>query len=78
VYDINEYVKIPIMGCGGITNWRDAVEFFLAGASVVQVGTAIGMEEPKVFKDIIRGLISYLKKKGYRSVRDLVGKAHRT
>lgn len=77
VYDINECVKTPIMGCGGVSNWRDAVEFLLAGASAVQVGTAIAMEAPSVFQDITRGLTAYLKRKGYRSVNELVGKAHR-
>jgi dihydroorotate dehydrogenase (NAD+) catalytic subunit len=77
VYDISECVKTPIMGCGGISDWRDAVEFLLAGASAVQVGTAIAMEAPSVFEDINRGLTSYLKRKGYRSVNELVGKSHR-
>lgn len=77
VYDISECVKTPIMGCGGVSDWRDAVEFLLAGASAVQVGTAIAMEAPSVFQDINRGLTAYLKRKGYRSVNELVGKAHR-
>ncbi len=77
VYDISECVKTPIMGCGGISDWRDAAEFLLAGASAVQVGTAIAMEKPSVFKDINRGLTVYLKRKGYRSVKELVGKSHR-
>ena len=78
VYDIAETVKTPIMGCGGITDWRDAVEFFLAGASAVQVGTAIAVEDPSVFNAINRGVAVYLKKKGYRSVKDIVGKSHRS
>ncbi len=77
VYDISECVKTPIMGCGGITDWRDAVEFLLAGASAVQIGTAIAMEAPSVFQDINCGLTDYLKRKGYRSVNELVGKSHR-
>ncbi|MCK5628120.1 dihydroorotate dehydrogenase, partial [Candidatus Bathyarchaeota archaeon] len=40
VYDIYERVKIPIIGCGGVSNWRDAMEFFFAGSSAVQIGTA--------------------------------------
>ena len=79
VYDIFEALpEIPIIGCGGVTDWRDAVEFFLAGASAVQVGTAVATEEPKVFEDINKGLTIYLKKKGYRSVKDLVGLSHQT
>ena len=50
VYDIYESVKMPIFGCGGITDWRDAVEFLLAGASAVQIGTAIALEDPACSK----------------------------
>jgi dihydroorotate dehydrogenase (NAD+) catalytic subunit len=76
VYDVFESVKIPIFGCGGITDWRDAVEFFLAGASSVQVGTAVGLENKMVFRAINRGIASYLKKKGYGSVKEVVGLCH--
>ena len=76
VYDIYEKVKTPIIGCGGITDWRDAVEFFLAGASAVQIGTAIALKNPSVFKDINRGVDAYLKKKGFRSVKEIVGLSH--
>jgi len=77
VYDIFEALpETPIIGCGGVTDWRDAVEFFLAGASSVQVGTAVATDEPKVFEDINKGLTIYLKKKGYGSVKDIVGLSH--
>ncbi|HTY74205.1 MAG TPA: dihydroorotate dehydrogenase [Candidatus Nanoarchaeia archaeon] len=77
VYDIFEALpETPILGCGGVTDWRDAVEFLLAGASAVQVGTAVATEDPKVFENITRGLSNYLKKKGYRSVKDIVGLSH--
>jgi dihydroorotate dehydrogenase (NAD+) catalytic subunit len=77
VYDISECIKVPIMGCGGISNWRDAAEFLLAGASALQVGTAVATESPCVFQQISEGLTSYLKRKGYKSVNEIVGKAHR-
>jgi len=77
VYDIYEQVKVPIIGCGGITNWRDAVEFLLAGASAVQIGTVIAMKGPRVFKAITRGIDAYLKRKGFRSVEEIVGLSHR-
>ncbi len=76
VYDVFEAVKVPIFGCGGIIDWRDAVEFLLAGASAVQVGTAIALDEPGVFQDINRGIAGYLKTKGYGSVEDIVGLSH--
>jgi len=78
VYDIYERVKVPIIGCGGITSWRDAVEFMLAGASVVQIGTAVALKGPNVFKSIARGIDVYLKRKGFRSVNEIVGLAHRS
>ncbi|MCW4024008.1 MAG: dihydroorotate dehydrogenase [Candidatus Bathyarchaeota archaeon] len=77
VYDIAEKVDVPIVGCGGVSDWRDAVEFFLAGASAVQVGTAIATEDVAVFKNITRGVESYLRKKHARSVQDIVGLSHR-
>lgn len=77
VYDISECIKAPIMGCGGISNWRDATEFLLAGASALQVGTAVAMKSPGVFREISQGLSRYLKRKGYKSVNEIVGKAHR-
>jgi dihydroorotate dehydrogenase (NAD+) catalytic subunit len=78
VYDLYEQVKKPIVGCGGITTWQDAVEFLLAGASAVQIGTAVALETPNVFHVINRGVKAYLKKKRYRSVQEVVGVAHRT
>jgi dihydroorotate dehydrogenase (NAD+) catalytic subunit len=78
VYDICERVKVPVMGCGGITNWRDAVEFYLAGASAVQVGTAIALNGSGVFQTINRGVEAYLKKKKFRSVTEIVGLSHRS
>ena len=77
VYDIFEAdLKVPIFGCGGVTDWRDAVEFLLAGASAVQVGTGIASEEPSMFQTINKGLQSYLEKKGYGSVKEIVGLSH--
>jgi dihydroorotate dehydrogenase (NAD+) catalytic subunit len=77
VYDIYEALpKTPIIGCGGVTNWRDAVEFILAGSSAVQVGTAISTENLNVFQAISLGMTNYLKKKEYRSVKEIVGLSH--
>lgn len=78
VYEIYREVDVPIVGCGGITSWRDAVEFMLAGASAVQVGTAIATRGLGVFKSITRGIDIYLKRKGFRSVKEIVGLSHRS
>lgn len=77
VYEIYREVDVPIVGCGGITSWRDAVEFMLAGASAVQIGTAIATKGLSVFKSITRGVNLYLKRKGFRSVKEIVGLSHR-
>jgi dihydroorotate dehydrogenase (NAD+) catalytic subunit len=79
VYDIREELPdVPIIGCGGVVDWRDAVEFFLAGASAVQVGTAIALENIDVFQAITKGVETYLRKKHYRSVKEIVNLAHRS
>jgi len=77
VYEIYEQVKVPIIGCGGITNWRDAVEFLLAGATAVQIGTAVAIKGSGVFKAVAQGINAYLKKKGLKSVEEIVGLSHR-
>lgn len=76
VYDIADAVDIPIIGCGGISNWRDAAEFFLAGASAVQIGTAVA-DDIEVFQSVTKGLETYLRKKRYENVKEIVGLAHR-
>jgi dihydroorotate dehydrogenase (NAD+) catalytic subunit len=78
VYNVYEEVRIPLVGCGGISDWRDAVEFLLAGASAVQIGTAIATLGPSVFHKVTKGIGAYLKKKRFRSVGEIVGLAHRT
>jgi dihydroorotate dehydrogenase (NAD+) catalytic subunit len=77
VYDLYEAMKIPIIGCGGITTWRDAVEFFLAGATIIQVGSAVALQNPRVFRAINRGIRKYLISNQYQNVREVVGIAHR-
>jgi len=75
VYEIYREVDVPVIGCGGIASWRDAVEFMLAGASAVQVGTAIAFKGLEIFKSVTRGIDAYVRKKGYGSVKDIVGLA---
>lgn len=75
VYEIYREVDVPVIGCGGITDWRDAVEFMLAGASAVQIGTAIAFKRLGVFKSVTRGIDVYVGKKGFGSVKDIVGLA---
>lgn len=77
VYQIHKAVKIPIMGCGGVRTWQDAVEFLLAGASAVQIGSSIVYEDLAVFRSVTEGIDTYLERKGFRNVKDIVGLAHR-
>jgi dihydroorotate dehydrogenase (NAD+) catalytic subunit len=72
VYQCARAVKIPVIGLGGITNAEDAVEYFLAGASAIQVGTA-NFHDPRAPVHVLDGLEKFLKKKGISSIRDLVG-----
>jgi dihydroorotate dehydrogenase (NAD+) catalytic subunit len=72
VYQVANSVKVPVIGIGGISDWKDAVEFFLAGASAVQVGTA-NFYNPKVVVEINEGLSEYLKRHGYNNISELVG-----
>jgi dihydroorotate dehydrogenase (NAD+) catalytic subunit len=67
--------KVPIIGIGGISTWQDAVEYLLAGATAVQVGTA-WFVYPDVFIAMKRGLVNYLAQQSC-TVTDLIGKAHR-
>jgi dihydroorotate dehydrogenase (NAD+) catalytic subunit len=72
VYEVSKAVSIPVIGCGGITYWEDAVEFMLAGASAVQIGSAIALRGLDIFKDITEGIRAYLERKGYGSVNEIV------
>ncbi len=75
VYDLARTLEIPVIGIGGITTWQDAVEFLLAGASALQIGTAVSLRGWKVFREINEGIERYLEKEGFSSVRDIVGLA---
>jgi len=77
VYEVYREVDVPVIGCGGISTWRDAVEFMLAGASAVQMGTAIAFNGLDVFKSVTKGVDAYVKKRGFRSVKEIVGLSHR-
>jgi dihydroorotate dehydrogenase (NAD+) catalytic subunit len=76
VYEVSKEVRVPVIGCGGILNWQDAVEFFLAGAKALQIGTAIAYEGLEVFEKIKKGIRDYLIMKEKRSVREIVGLSH--
>lgn len=76
VYELREEFEVPIMGCGGVGSWEDAVQFFLAGANAVQLGVST-LKKFEMFNDLNLGLLSYMERKGISKLDDLVGLAHR-
>ncbi len=72
VWQVANAVKIPVIGLGGIMNWKDAVEFMLAGASAIQIGTA-NFIDPCVTLKVIDGINDYLERHGYKSAKDIIG-----
>lgn len=77
VYELYRSFDVPIICVGGITNWRDAIEYVLAGASCVQVGTGITYRGLKIFDEINEGIYRYLSDEGFSSLHEVVGLAHR-
>lgn len=76
VYEIAEHTKIPIIGCGGVVDWESAVEFILAGASAVQVGTVLASRSIGAIEEILNGIKGYMVRRGHRRISDFVGFAH--
>ena len=73
-YQVAQAVSIPIIGAGGVTNANDALEFLMAGASAVQVGTAT-FADPTAPLTVIEGLAAYVRAQGLASIRDIIGAA---
>ncbi len=72
VWQVARAVKIPVIGLGGIANADDAIAFFLAGASAIQVGTA-SFIDPQASVKILEGIENYLESKGFADIRDVTG-----
>lgn len=72
VYRTAKAVKIPVIGIGGISNWKDAVEFILAGATAIQIGTA-NFINPAISDKVVAGIDDYLNRHGFQSVREIIG-----
>jgi dihydroorotate dehydrogenase (NAD+) catalytic subunit len=72
VYEAAQAVSIPIIGIGGISNWMDAVEFFIAGARAVQIGTA-NYYDPRCSMKVIDGLVEYCRAQGLSNINELIG-----
>ena len=76
IYDLRTVLDIPLIGVGGITDWRDAAQYIMAGACAFQIGSAVGTEGPEVFDKVNRGLEKFMEDYGYDSVASMVGVAH--
>lgn len=76
VYELREEFDLPIMGCGGIYDWKDALEFIFAGANAVQIGSAASRDFT-VFKKIADGLIMYMSENELKELSSLIGVAHK-
>jgi len=74
VYDLYAALDVPIIGCGGISKWEDAVEMILAGASAIEIGSAL-YKDMEIFKKIAEGIEDYLARKGC-GFEDILGLAH--
>jgi dihydroorotate dehydrogenase (NAD+) catalytic subunit len=77
VYDLYNALSIPIIGVGGVSTWEDAIELHLAGASAIQIGTAV-MSDIEVFKKIKTGVSEFLVELGLSNVEDVIGLAERS
>jgi dihydroorotate dehydrogenase (NAD+) catalytic subunit len=76
VWEVREAVNIPVIGCGGITSWRDAVEYLLAGATALELGTALMSEDLSIYGRVSEGIRMYLENNGFTELKEVVGLAH--
>ena len=72
VYEASHAVSIPVIGMGGISCWQDAVEFMMAGATAVSVGTA-NFNNPYVTEEIIDGIEAFMERKGLSDIKEIIG-----
>lgn len=76
VYEVAGVVELPVVGCGGITTASDAIEFLMAGASAIQIGTA-SFSNPRAPLDILEGIEQFMQREGIKDITELTGAARR-
>jgi dihydroorotate dehydrogenase (NAD+) catalytic subunit len=76
VYEVAGAVDVPVIGCGGIAGASDALEFIMAGASAIQVGSAT-YSNPRVSLDILEGIERYMEAEGIKNIKDIIGAVRR-
>jgi dihydroorotate dehydrogenase (NAD+) catalytic subunit len=77
VYDIAKNVDIPVIGVGGVTTGEDALEYIMAGASAIQIGTGIYYRGIDIFKKVCREIEDWMKDHNYKTITKLIGAAHK-
>jgi dihydroorotate dehydrogenase (NAD+) catalytic subunit len=77
VYDIYSIVKIPIIGIGGVTYGKDAIEMIMAGASAVGIGTGVYYRGIDIFRKVCDEIVEFMDKNGYNNLRQIIGIAHK-
>jgi dihydroorotate dehydrogenase (NAD+) catalytic subunit len=75
VYEIAQSVGVPVIGVGGISTWEDAIEYIMAGASAVQIGSAVAWGGLSVFGTILSGIASFMEEEGYSRIEEMRGLA---
>ena len=75
VYKVFEVIEIPVIGCGGILSAEDALEFLMAGASAVQIGTA-NMVDPGTVLNILDGIARFMEEQNINTINEVIGIAH--
>jgi dihydroorotate dehydrogenase (NAD+) catalytic subunit len=76
VFELYQTVKVPIIGVGGVETSRDALEYLMAGATAVQIGSGVGRRGMKVFREVTEGMRAYMEENDIASVIELKGVAH--
>jgi dihydroorotate dehydrogenase (NAD+) catalytic subunit len=77
VYEISKKLEVPVIGCGGVSSWQDVIEYMIAGASAVQIGSALGSRGPRIFNQITKALKNYVERKNLKNISEIIGIAHK-
>ncbi len=76
VYEIYETVEIPIIGIGGVTSGKDAIEMMMAGASAVGIGTGVMYRGIGIFEDVCEEIKTFMLEEGYQNLKEIIGAGH--
>ena len=77
VYEISKKLEVPVIGCGGVSSWSDVIEYMIAGATAVQIGSVLGSRGPRIFNQITKALKNYAEKKNLKNISEIIGIAHK-